>query len=104
MHEAKRNELEKLKEKIDADIAKISANEEKLSANRQEAQKKINDTKVRLKKAQKSAEAEVELKNLERYAAQRRVIDEIKNEEIKLITQKCILNCIKDTTSILLFD
>ena len=88
MHKDKRDELEKQKEKIDEDIAKISVDEEELRAKRQEAQKKFNDTKDRLKKALKSAEAEVESEDLEGYAAQRLEIEAVKDEEIQLKVER----------------
>lgn len=88
MHEDKRNELENQKEKIDADIAKIRADEEELRAKRQEAQKRWNDEKDRLKKARKSAEAEVEPEDPEGYAAQRLEIETVKDEEIQLKVER----------------
>jgi DNA repair exonuclease SbcCD ATPase subunit len=88
MHKDKRDELEKQKEKIDADIAKLSADEEELSAKRREAQKKCNYEKNRLKKALKSAEAEVESGDPEGYAAQLLEIKAVKDEEIQLKVER----------------
>jgi DNA repair exonuclease SbcCD ATPase subunit len=88
MHKDTRDELENQKEKIDANIAKINADEEELSAKRREAQKKCNDEKNRLKKALKSAEAEVESKGPEGYAAQLLEIKAVKDEEIQLNVER----------------
>jgi hypothetical protein len=88
MHKDTRDELEKQKEKIDADIAKINADEEELSAKRREAQKKCNYEKNRLKKALKSTEAKVESGDPEGYAAQRLKIEAVKDEEIQLMVER----------------
>jgi hypothetical protein len=88
MHEDKRNDLEKQKEKVDADIAKMKSDEEELRAKRREAPKKCNAEKYKLKKALKSAEAEVESGDLEGYAAQRLEIKAVKDVEIELTVER----------------
>jgi hypothetical protein len=84
MNEDKRDELEKQKEKIDADIVKLKADEEELRAKRREAQIKCDDEKNRLKKALRSVGAKVESEGPEGYAAQRLEIKAVKDEEIQL--------------------
>jgi hypothetical protein len=88
MHEDKREELKKQKERVEADLAGIVAAEEALKARRREAQKSFNAKKATLTRAMQSAEADGTSCEPEEYAAQCQNVEEHKDEEIRLRVER----------------
>ena len=84
MHADKREERKKQKERIEEDLAGIITAEEELKARRREAQKNFSAKKASLKRAMRSAEADVASCEPEKYAAQCQKLEEHKDEEIRL--------------------